>query len=97
MANEQVSNFLGDLRDEVDDSLAHAVISFEDNWERKLWHELTEILLEFYADPKSAKQRLQVYDKFVKTFADKINQLKLVKIALGAASQIPGEYGQYMP
>lgn len=91
MANEQVSNFLGDLRDEVDESLAPSVINFEDYWERKLWHELTELILDFYAHPDSVQHRIPVYEKFVKTFADKINQLKLVRLGLGAASQIQSQ------
>lgn len=96
MDNEKVSRFLGDLRDNVDESLVHAVISFEDFWERKLWHELTEVLLEFYGERQSASQRIPVYDNFIKRFADKINQLKLVKLGLGAASQIEGELEVYV-
>ncbi|QIX00575.1 hypothetical protein AMS68_006092 [Peltaster fructicola] len=91
MENERVSNFLGELRDNVDDSLVDAVLNFEGYWERKLWHELTELLLEFYADEHSTKSRIPLYENFIKSFADKINQLKLVKLALGAANQIQDE------
>lgn len=90
MENERISTFLGELRDNVDESLVDSVLKFEDYWERKLWHELTEILLGFYDNEKSTKSRIPIYENFIKSFADKINQLKLVKLALGAAQQIQG-------
>ncbi|EME39845.1 hypothetical protein DOTSEDRAFT_74671 [Dothistroma septosporum NZE10] len=80
--NEQMLDFLQEQRDSAPDDLQHYFISFEDHWERKLWHELTDILVHFYFEEQSAKQRLPLFEKFVKSFADKINQLKLVRIGL---------------
>ncbi|ETI25067.1 hypothetical protein G647_04437 [Cladophialophora carrionii CBS 160.54] len=85
---EAISNFLAEQRDEAPDDLQHIFITFEDLWDRKLWHQLTDNLLEYFQNPASEKQRLPIYNTFIISFADKINQLKLVKLALGASAQI---------
>jgi 26S proteasome regulatory subunit N9 len=87
---EAISNFLAEQRDEAPDDLQHIFITFEDLWDRKLWHQLTDSLLEFFKNPASEKQRLPIYNTFIISFADKINLLKLVKLALGASAQIQG-------
>lgn len=84
---DTIPNLLGDQRDAAPDELQHYFLQFEDFWERKLWHELTEALIEYFNQPQSAPQRIPLYDTFIKSFADKINQLKLVTIGLSAASQ----------
>jgi hypothetical protein len=92
MEHEKIGDFLQDQRDEAPDDLQHYFLSFEDSWERKLWHELTNQLVKFYAEPESASQRIPIYNNFVKSFADKINQLKLVTIGLSTASQYRGAF-----
>jgi 26S proteasome regulatory subunit N9 len=87
---EAISNFLADQRDEAPAELQHIFLTFEDLWERKLWHQLTDTSLEYFQNPESTSQRLPLYNTFIVSFADKINQLKLVKLALGAAAQIQG-------
>lgn len=87
---ETISDFLQEKRDEAPAELQHLFIDFEDQWERKLWHQLTDTLIEYYNKKESAPQRLAVYRKFILKFADKINQLKLVTLALSAASQCKG-------
>ncbi|KAF2723445.1 hypothetical protein K431DRAFT_282901 [Polychaeton citri CBS 116435] len=91
MENEKIADFLSEQRDQTPDDLQHYILSFEDYWERKLWHELTEILINFYEEPQSAGQRISIYNSFVKGFADKINQLKLVELGLGTSGQIKNE------
>ncbi len=86
-----ISEFLAEQRDLAPEQLQHLFISFEDYWERKLWHQLTDSLIEFFNHPESAPQRLPIYKTFVLTFAEKINQLKLVTLALSAATQCRGE------
>lgn len=90
MDNEKISNFLQEQREAAPDDLQHYFLTFEDYWERKLWHELTDILVTFYDEPESAAQRIPIYNNFIKTFADKINQLKLVTIGLSTATQCQG-------
>ncbi|OCL12472.1 hypothetical protein AOQ84DRAFT_312152 [Glonium stellatum] len=84
---DTIPNLLGDQRDQAPDELHHFFISFEDYWERKLWHELTDSLIEYFNHPESAPQRIPLYETFIKSFAGKINQLKLVTLGLSAASQ----------
>jgi 26S proteasome regulatory subunit N9 len=88
---EVISNFLAEQRDEAPTELQHIFLTFEDLWERKLWHQLTDTLLEHFSNPESTAQRLPIYKTFIISFADKINQLKLVKLALSASAQIKGK------
>lgn len=87
---DTIPDFLAEQRDEAPADLQHLFISFEDLWERKLWHQLTDTLIEFFNHKESAAQRLPIYRTFILTFADKINQLKLVTLALSAATQCKG-------
>ena len=87
---DTIPNLLGDQRDQAPDELQHFFIQFEDYWERKLWHELTDSLIEYFNHPESAPQRIPLYETFIKIFAGKINQLKLVTLGLSAASQCKG-------
>ncbi|KAI1412695.1 hypothetical protein F5Y13DRAFT_41651 [Hypoxylon sp. FL1857] len=84
---DTIADFLADQRDETPDELQYLIIQFENYWERKLWHQLTDALIEFFANPKSENQRLKFYKVFILKFADKINQLKLVDLGLKAATQ----------
>ncbi|KAL2179462.1 uncharacterized protein P884DRAFT_238841 [Thermothelomyces heterothallicus CBS 202.75] len=84
---DTISDFLAEQRDIAPDELQPLVLEFETLWERKLWHQLTNQLIEFFNHPGSAPQRLQFYKVFVLKFADKTNQLKLVDLALKAATQ----------
>jgi hypothetical protein len=93
MDTDTIPNLLGDARDEAPEELQEYFIAFEDFWERKLWHELTDKLIDFFDHPESAKQRIPFFDTFIKSFANKINQLKLVTLGLNAASQYKGRLG----
>jgi 26S proteasome regulatory subunit N9 len=88
---EKIAEFLGETRDEAPAEVQHVFLTLEDLWERKLWHQLTEKLLEYYAAPESESQRLPMYNTFILSFADKINQLKLVTLGLSASQQLKGE------
>lgn len=84
---DTIPEFLAEQGAAAPEELQGLFLSFEDLWERKLWHQLTDALIEFFNHKESAPQRLQFYKTFILTFADKINQLKLVTLALSAASQ----------
>jgi hypothetical protein len=90
---EKIANFLGETRDEAPAEVQHVFLTLEDLWERKLWHQLTETVLEYYATPESESQRLPMYNTFILSFADKINQLKLVILGLSASQQLKGGIG----
>ena len=87
---DTIPDFLAEQRDAAPADLQHLFISFEDLWERKLWHQLTDTLTQFFHHKDSAPQRLPLYRTFILTFADKINQLKLVNLALSAVTQCKG-------
>ncbi|KAG9546405.1 hypothetical protein KCU71_g22217, partial [Aureobasidium melanogenum] len=84
---DTIPNLLADQRDAAPEDVQHYFLQFEDLWERKLWHELTNDLVLYFQDDRSQKQRLPLYNQFIKTFADKINQLQLVTLGLSTASQ----------
>ncbi|KAI0404066.1 hypothetical protein F4802DRAFT_568792 [Xylaria palmicola] len=88
---DTIADFLGAQRDEAPEELQGLIVQFEDYWERKLWHQLTDLLIEFFANPKSEPQRLPFFKVFILKFADKINQLKLVDLGLKAATQCRNE------
>ena len=90
MGPDDVSNFLADQRDEAPAEIQPIYLTLEDLWERKLWHELTNTLVDFFQSGESASQRLSIYQQFILTFVDKINQLKLVTLGLQASTQCKG-------
>ncbi|KAL9094811.1 MAG: hypothetical protein Q9165_002760 [Trypethelium subeluteriae] len=91
MDNDRIPNHLTELRDLAPDELQHYFLDFEDFWERKLWHELTSVLVEYFNDPASGPQRIALFGTFIKSFADKINQLKLVALGLRASNEYKGQ------
>lgn len=84
MDTDAIPNLLESLRDEASDDYASYFLEFEDLHERKLWHELTDKLLEYFSEPESGKQRIPLFDTFIKSFANKINQIKLVELGLAS-------------
>ncbi|ODQ65237.1 PCI-domain-containing protein, partial [Nadsonia fulvescens var. elongata DSM 6958] len=85
--DHDVPTILATLRMEADPELAPQFYTMEDLWERKLWHQLTSALAEFFRDPLSIPLRIRVYSQFISFFQNKINQLKLVTFGLSAATQ----------
>ena len=85
-----ISDVLAEQREQTPEELQHLFLQLEDYWERKLWHELTEALLQFFKHPASRPQRRPLYDTFIKSFASKINQLKLVTLGMQASMQYKG-------
>ncbi|EDQ89152.1 uncharacterized protein MONBRDRAFT_32580 [Monosiga brevicollis MX1] len=56
---------------------------------RKLWHQLTQKLLEMVQQPMFADDGLvQLYEQFISDFASKINQVSYVHLCLVVATQI---------
>jgi 26S proteasome regulatory subunit N9 len=90
---DTIPDHLQEQRDAAPDELQYYFLQFEDYWERKLWHELTDSLIAYFEEPASVSQRLPLYNVFIKSFADKINKLKLVTLGLSAAPQSKGEHG----
>lgn len=87
---DTIPSFLAEQRDAAPVELQHFYITLEDFWERKLWHQLTDALVEYFNHPDSASQRLALWKNFILNFGDKINQLKLVTLGLLAVTQCKG-------
>ncbi|RDA90933.1 hypothetical protein CP533_5338 [Ophiocordyceps camponoti-saundersi (nom. inval.)] len=96
MNTESIPEFLAEQRDKAPEQLQSLFLDFENLWERKLWHQLTEALIQFFDHPDSAPQRLPFYKTFILNFADKINQLKLVDLALKAGTQYDQERLEFL-
>ena len=88
---DTIPDFLAEQRDAAPTDLQAHFMALEDYWERRLWHQLTDELIECFKRPDSGPQRIPLYKTFVLSFADKINQLKLVTLGLNAASQCRGK------
>lgn len=83
--NESIGDFLYEQQHAAPAELETQVMAMQTYWEAKKWHELTGTLVTFFNQDASAPQRLAIYKTFILKFADKINQLKLVDLALKAA------------
>ncbi|PFH49278.1 hypothetical protein AMATHDRAFT_63479 [Amanita thiersii Skay4041] len=62
--------------------------SFQTLYTRKLWHQLTQKLFEFFAHPASQPYRVDVFERFVRDFEGKINQLRLVEMGVKVSKEI---------
>ncbi|KAI9498470.1 hypothetical protein BDB00DRAFT_881288 [Zychaea mexicana] len=81
-----VPKFLHDERQKAPAQLQHYYTTFEDLYERKLWHQLTQSILEFFNQPESAPLQIPLFRQFIAEWENKINKLSLVSIALKAAN-----------
>ncbi|KAF2459300.1 hypothetical protein BDY21DRAFT_337894 [Lineolata rhizophorae] len=83
--SDAIPDFLAAQRESAADDEQAVFLQLEDLWERKLWHELTEVLVEFFESDASAPHRIPLYEHFIANFAGKINQLRLVQLGLRAS------------
>ncbi|TFK32949.1 hypothetical protein BDQ12DRAFT_616188 [Crucibulum laeve] len=61
---------------------------FRKLYTRKLWHQLTLKLFQFFDHPLSRPYAVEVFDRFVLDFESRINQLRLVELAVKVAKNI---------
>ncbi|KAK9470539.1 uncharacterized protein V1510DRAFT_422816 [Dipodascopsis tothii] len=85
--DHDIPTVLAVLRTEAPSELAGEFYTMEDLWERRLWHQLTDVLVRVFAAPASGPVRMRLFVQFVSTFEAKVNQLKLVGLALLAADE----------
>jgi len=62
--------------------------SFRTLHTRKLWHQLTLKLFEFMDDPLSKPYRVETFERFVRDFEMRLNQLRLVEMAVKVSREI---------
>ena len=58
----------------------------------RLWHQLTIKLLEFFDSPLTRPYRVDVFNKFVRDFEAKLNQLRLVEMGVKVSKEIDSAY-----
>jgi 26S proteasome regulatory subunit N9 len=92
MDASKIPDFLAEQQAQGTPETQTYFLTFEDFWERKLWHQLTDSLVEFFRMKESAPQRLPIFKAFVLSFADRINQLKFVALGLMASTECSGEF-----
>jgi len=54
----------------------------------RLWHQLTKKLFEFFDHPRARPYRVEVFQRFVRDFETKINQLRLSEMGVKVAKDI---------
>ena len=74
-------------REQAAEEFIGPLLEVEDLWERKLWHQLTELLLNIFTNQAAKSIRLGLYRDFVLGFRDKINPFHLVKLGLIARQE----------
>ncbi|CAG8534733.1 24828_t:CDS:2 [Cetraspora pellucida] len=78
---------LNELRKQCPSELQEYLNTFEDLYDRKLWHQLTLKIEEFFTEPTSGPYQIQLFQHFISDWESKMNKLKLVKLGLCVAKQ----------
>lgn len=80
--DQDVSTVLGSIRQETDsEELLNLTYQLEDYAERKLWHQLTITLEEFY-NYCTPELKIKLFNQFVSKFFNKMNAIKLTDLLL---------------
>jgi len=90
-ANPQVKEYISSkAHNAPDEQTKRFYQTFQDLYNKKLWHQLTLKLAEFVKLPQFEKgtELVELYDRFIRDFETKMNQLELVKMALIIVRQI---------
>lgn len=85
--DRDVYTVLSTLRLETESNeLINIFYQLEDYFERKLYHQLTLTLNEFYENPESKNNRLRIkiYDLFISQFSQKLNSIQVVDFLLAS-------------
>lgn len=57
----------------------------------RLWHQLTLKLFEFLDHPLSRPYRVDTFERFVRDFEQRLNQLRLVEMGVKVSREIDSE------
>jgi len=91
MSAQAAKDFISSFSSSVDPQLAPEVELMKTFYEKKLWHQLTVALENFvnhtyWRNTRDERLMTELYERFIKEFEVKMNQLKLVKVALAIVS-----------
>ncbi|CAG8617789.1 11495_t:CDS:2 [Acaulospora morrowiae] len=81
---------LNEIRKRCPAELQEYLNTFEDLYDRKLWHQLTLKIEEFFAIPASGPFQIQLFQNFISDWENKMNKLKLVTLGLSVMKQFSG-------
>ncbi|KAF4623062.1 hypothetical protein D9613_002313 [Agrocybe pediades] len=62
--------------------------SFKTLYTRKLWHQLTQKLFQFFEHPAAQRFRVDVFHRFVRDFETKLNPLRVAEMGVKVAKDI---------
>lgn len=81
--DNDVSTVLAAIRQETEsEDLLNLTYQLEDYSERKLWHQLTVTLEDFYKNNDSNDLKIKLYNQFISKFDKKLNSIKVVDLLL---------------
>ncbi|CAI2175681.1 5446_t:CDS:2 [Funneliformis geosporum] len=78
---------LNELRKQCPPDLQEYLNTFEDIYDRKLWHQLTIKIEEFFSIPASGPFQVPLFQHFISDWENKMNKLKLVTLGLSVVKQ----------
>ncbi|GES78124.1 PCI-domain-containing protein [Rhizophagus clarus] len=78
---------LNELRKQCPPDLQEYLNTFEDLYDRKLWHQLTLKIEEFFSIPASGPFQVPLFQHFISDWENRMNKLKLVTLGLSVVKQ----------
>jgi 26S proteasome regulatory subunit N9 len=89
MDTEMEDNWLETAASSAPEELRPLYEKFRQYHSKKLWYQLTQTVEQFMSNPASnaGTLRLDLYNKFIHSFSDKISPLRLVSLAVIASKQ----------
>lgn len=63
----------------------------------RLWHQLTKKLFEFFEHPLAIPYRVDTFERFVRDFERRINQLRLVEMGTKVSKDIDSMFTRSHP
>lgn len=83
---------LNELRKQCPPDLQEYLNTFEDLYDRKLWHQLTLKIEEFFSIPASGPFQVPLFQHFISDWENRMNKLKLVTLGLSVVKQFSGKF-----
>ena len=82
---------LNEIRKQSSPEIQEYLNTFEDLYDRKLWHQLTLKIEEFFSIPASSPFQVPLFQHFISDWENKMNKLKLVTLGLSVVKQFEGK------
>ncbi|KZT50891.1 PCI-domain-containing protein [Calocera cornea HHB12733] len=86
--HQRVDVYLEDALNNAPPTLRPFFQRFRTLYDQKRWHQLTLAVNEFLADPESGPYQVDLFNRFVRDFEGKINQLRLAEMGVKVCRQV---------